>query len=552
VGGAPVVINEVLYDPAGSDQGGEFVEIVNSAAAPVSLEGWRLESGNGAGPDRWTEEWVGPPGLVLDPGALYVIGEDLVEPPADTVVTLDLQNGPDGCRIVAPGGAADVVGWGEHELPEYYEGRPAPEPPAGSSLARRHDAVDTDDNAADFEPGSPPTPGARNRPHRDLGLEGEVGWAPRWGGPGEPIEVFVRLVNRGSEPWPDPTARVVLEPDSAAGSSGLLAWAAPPGALASDAAAEIALPWDDPPEGVHALRVRVDAAGDERSANDTLPVTVRSGIGPLYVSELLYRPETGGVEWIELANAGNVPFDAGGATLEDANGEPRSLVDGPLPVAPGERLVVTPDEAALHAAYAIPPDVTVIVPAGGWASLNNHDSADGRPADAVVLRLAGGTPLDSVAYRSAWGAETGQSLERVSAAIEGWREEAWIPSIDPSGATPGRPPALPAGPEGGFDGGVGWEVEDAPDGGLEVHFAFSGEVETAVLALYSAGGRRVATVWEGAVPDRGVEAAWSGVTPDGRPLAEGMYVLHLVGYDGSGDPRSEARRAWLRAPGVGR
>jgi hypothetical protein len=40
------------------------------------------------------------------------------------------------------------------------EGMPAPDPPAGFSLARRFADVDSGDNAADFIPLEVPTPGA--------------------------------------------------------------------------------------------------------------------------------------------------------------------------------------------------------------------------------------------------------------------------------------------------------------------------------------------------------------------------------------------------------
>ena len=44
-----LVINEVSYDPAGTDTGYEFVELYNPTNQTLSLEGYLLESGNGAG-----------------------------------------------------------------------------------------------------------------------------------------------------------------------------------------------------------------------------------------------------------------------------------------------------------------------------------------------------------------------------------------------------------------------------------------------------------------------------------------------------------------------
>ena len=107
--GLPVVLNEVLYDPAGVDGGFEFVELVNRTALPVALAGFRLEAGDGAGPERWTTRWTGQPGDVVPAFGRFVVGEGRVEPPPDRVVSLGLENGPDALRLLAPDGAVDVA-----------------------------------------------------------------------------------------------------------------------------------------------------------------------------------------------------------------------------------------------------------------------------------------------------------------------------------------------------------------------------------------------------------------------------------------------------------
>ena len=42
---AQVVISEILYDPAGADQGNEWVELYNAGAAPVDLTKWTFSDG---------------------------------------------------------------------------------------------------------------------------------------------------------------------------------------------------------------------------------------------------------------------------------------------------------------------------------------------------------------------------------------------------------------------------------------------------------------------------------------------------------------------------
>jgi len=157
----PVVLNEVFYDPSGPDGGFQFVELINRSPLPVALAGWRLDAGDGAGADRWRTWWSGSGADVIAPGARFVIGEGRVEPAPDRVVPIDLENGPDAVRLVAPDGTADVLGYGALTWATYFEGRPAADVASGFALARLPDGADSDDNAADWFAVSPPTPGSR-------------------------------------------------------------------------------------------------------------------------------------------------------------------------------------------------------------------------------------------------------------------------------------------------------------------------------------------------------------------------------------------------------
>src|SRR6185503_13570922 len=125
-------VSEIYYDGPGADTGQEFVELWNDSDSTRLLTGLKIQSGDGAGPGRWTTRWTG--------GAA-------VSPRPDVVLTLDLQNGPDGLRLLWPDGATEVVGWGALEFPEYYCGAPAPDVTGGQALARIPDRAATGSNA---------------------------------------------------------------------------------------------------------------------------------------------------------------------------------------------------------------------------------------------------------------------------------------------------------------------------------------------------------------------------------------------------------------------
>ena len=56
---AGLVLNEILYDPEGPDEGAEFVELWNSDSIAVALEGVAVESGDGSRPGTWVTIFTG-------------------------------------------------------------------------------------------------------------------------------------------------------------------------------------------------------------------------------------------------------------------------------------------------------------------------------------------------------------------------------------------------------------------------------------------------------------------------------------------------------------
>lgn len=98
-----VVVNEILYNPSGSDGGHEWVELHNSTETDIDISGWMLEAGTSSFGTKATI----PEGSVIPAGSYYLIGEDEVildlgySP--NTIASLGLGNGSssvDGVRLV--------------------------------------------------------------------------------------------------------------------------------------------------------------------------------------------------------------------------------------------------------------------------------------------------------------------------------------------------------------------------------------------------------------------------------------------------------------------
>ena len=160
VGTIQAEINEVLYDPDGTDTGFEFVELRGTPG--TVLDGARLLGINGGNGQAY-----GDPVFLagtFDEDGLFLIGAASV-PDSDQELTLALQNGPDSLVVYDCDGetAMDAIAYGDFGGGEIAagEGQPAPSATLGMTLARCGNRPDTGDNVTDFGLANA-TPGAPN------------------------------------------------------------------------------------------------------------------------------------------------------------------------------------------------------------------------------------------------------------------------------------------------------------------------------------------------------------------------------------------------------
>ena len=464
------IVTEVYYDAPGDDTGQEFVELWNDSDSTRVLTGVRLEAGDGAGPGRWTLRWTGGAGDSVKPHARFVIGGASVIPRPDVVLSLELQNGPDGLRFVWPDGAAEVVGWGALEFPEYSCGTPAPDVPGGQSLARIPDRANTGSNAGDFHP-SQPSPGAANQRTVDAALlRHHTTLVPEQPTPGGTATLQLALANAGIAAWGTADASLEVTSDLLAAPVSVNAPAMAPGETTM-----VSIALDALREGRGAFAARVHIAGDESSANDSDTLLARVGAGPLEITEIQFHPAASEGEWVEVRNISHGPLLLEAVRLGDHAGAGGSIEAGP-PLPAESLAVLAQDPAALRIAYPML-DGTRLRRVSPWAALNNSDDATGL-ADQVVLAEAGGVPVERVSY-SASGIKAGVTLER-----EG---DTWRPS-----PTPGGTPLAPPRPVAPVAGGFRADPRRLHPGGDTVNFAWELPWSPAkvTLELYDMEGHR--------------------------------------------------------------
>jgi hypothetical protein len=203
-GSGAVLINEFAADPAGTDSGAEWIELLNVGRTAATLEGWVIERALSGDAD-YEAMFTLPSGWVLAPGERLVIAGPAADvgAAADVVrldAAVDLGNAgssSDGLRLVTCSGAIrDVVVYGTTNTDLFTDessdpidlDRLAPKPSSGTSLARIPDGTDRDNGLLDFVRGTP-TPGAANGGGGGGGGGGSCGDA---GAPGKLVlnEVF--------------------------------------------------------------------------------------------------------------------------------------------------------------------------------------------------------------------------------------------------------------------------------------------------------------------------------------------------------------------------
>ena len=527
--GADLLLNEILYDPLGADEGQEFVELWNPDSTAAPLEGVALEAGDGARPDTWTIVWRGAVGGVAAPRTAFLV--------AGGALLGALQNGPDAVRLVRNGAVLDLVGYGDLEAPALYKGAPAPDAGSGQSLARVRDGADTGINRDDWAVEAEPTPGASNHPDVRLRLSRSgVAATPEVAWPGEAVELRAWVRNSGRLPVGVESWTALAEVRDAADAAWALV-ASVSGVLVLPAeSVSVALSFPAPPPGAHAVRVRLSGSGPlaggplgEASLADTAAVALRTIAGPAVVSEIAFR-DAGAGEWIEIWFRDRVA-DVGALSIADASSGPRPIDRGPSPRAmeAGSFLVVAKDPASVRATFALADSVVAGV-IGGWPSLNDAGSG-GAPADHVRLLDDRGTPYDAVPYRGESSARGG-SLERLSVDLPSDAAGTWAESVDPRRGTPGRDNSMKA------PASTAAARNALLVAGARVLRRHGGDAEPVVLRLTAAArgrrltvrvhdllGRPLRTLVEGQRFASEGAFLWDGRDERGAPVPPGLYVI---------------------------
>jgi hypothetical protein len=522
-----VVINEVYYDHPGKDSGWEFIELHNSSEDTCYLEGWSLEFLDGVSGEK-TTVWSAVAGARIGPGEFICVAGSLRDPAPGLLLDGTLGNGPDAVRLVSPSGVADLIGYGACSSSDLYETNPASDVAAGSSLARKPDGFDSDRNDVDFVASSP-TPSRRNFFLHDVSVGLEEGAALPCRG--YPFSLKVIIENCGIEHFGVPLSIATETIES--GRVSFSKWSDPIVDLAPCTAESVEISLIAPDERRFGVRAYLAGAFDENSANDSASIVVASSPGAIVINEIMYRPDEGMSEWIELKNGSSETWDLRSWTICDAAGSRRLVSAGDFQISGGHLAILARDSSSFASEFpACSAPVRGI--AGGWPSLNDSERAG--VADIVSLFDASGVLVERVSYGSLIGNERGRSIERISAEVCSARSGGiWHRCAARSGSTPGeenstRVKTMP----------VGGVITISPnplclrrDGETVITGKRSWDESGFLVRIFSVDGfevRRILGEYKGSLE---FSCRWDGRANDGSRVRTGLYVC-LIEFLGAG------------------
>lgn len=200
--GSKMIITQVLYDPAGTESGGEAVELYNPAASSVNLSGWVLATETSP-----TDATI-PQGSIICSGCYYLVADanwsgakdNSSWPNADYEEAITMANTDAGVALKdSNGSVVDAVGWGNPAGigAGLFEGVPHSGTGSGNSLVRKtanSSYVDTGNNSNDFADAAP---GFRNSssPPSAADANAEIGITIVVGGSGPVISSLAVLTD---------------------------------------------------------------------------------------------------------------------------------------------------------------------------------------------------------------------------------------------------------------------------------------------------------------------------------------------------------------------
>ncbi|MBK8879367.1 MAG: lamin tail domain-containing protein [Haliscomenobacter sp.] len=279
-----------------------------------------------------------------------------------------------------------------------------------------------------------------------------------------------------------------------------------------------------------------DCLGNVSKADQSLETGLPAppAAGDLVVNEILFDPQTGGKDFVELYNPSNKLINLQGLTLRNefkTGGTAETQIGAPYLLFPGRWVAYTPDTADLRSRYPLPDSAQI-----AQNDLPSLDAEEGNISlyDGAIL-LAAADYLDDY-HHALLRSRKGVSLERINPEASPQIAANWHSASSASGyATPGYrnsqffPFDLAPGSDGFF---ALPESTFSPDGDgyqdfLLLTYQASQPDYLVNIRIFDAQGREIKTlVQKELLANEGVYQ-WDGSTSEGAKAPIGIYIVWI-------------------------
>ena len=418
-----IKLNEIYYDHPGGDTGFEWIELYNHSADTINLHNWSLEKAG----TEFNQFYVFPD-MTIEPFSFLLIGEENIAE-ADIITDISLQNGgseTDGIRIISSDNdTIDTILYdypnsnhlpGDSFNPGIYF---ANDTESGHSLCRYPDGHDTNNCQTDLYETPIFTPGKPNKVFIDMGIEA-LCIAPTV--PDSTQNVLLKIFVKNFSAitiCPDLWRYEIKVNNSVIGTFNAS------DSVISDSTLITEHNLNSFSSGYYSIEVSLKFS-DDNIENNNKKTSFLIPPTPLIVNEIMYKPSTNNVEWIEIYNRSQNKYKICNWMFKDSGNSWVKII-GDYELNPQKYIIITVDSITLYNFYE---DNFSSIETNDWCNLNNTTP------DIVLWADSNKTIIDSVYYDpGVYNCDYDQSIERINPFQDSLNN--WEICEDSMGATPG-------------------------------------------------------------------------------------------------------------------
>lgn len=529
-----VLINEIMFNPDGSEHSDEFVEIVNSSSSlSVDLSGWSVHDGEAG--DIIIEAGEG---VILAPDQIGLILDADYFEKSDQYQALI----PEDALVMTVDGSTIGSGGLSNSQPECIRLVNAAQQLMDSirydidiKHGHSYERISLDKPSCDVTNWKESvklhgSPGFRNSvsPWRvDLAVP-EISSCLNDESQSDQMCINITVHNSGLNPVDD--ARIVLFEDDNGDSlcsDQEIVKTQDIGLISSGDSTVIRFEWFDFKYGSLCLGTEILLPTDENADNNRMfsEIWISYPKGALIINEIMADPLNDSPEWIEVYHPQDYPIDLLGWSISDENTDKQYLIsETSICIAPHSYAIFSENQD-------LPVSTTdaLLITVHPFPNLNNRYGG-------VFLTDPALSVMDSVNYNQTWGGGDGVSLERIRYDGESGDSTNWHACTFLEGMTPGKKNSV------SIQTGIRQAMLQidpnpfSPDGdGIDevtlIQYKLPFDYATITCSLYDIHGRRICDLRRGTESSGEGVMLWDGQDNSGCPARIGIYIVYLEAID---------------------